>query len=653
MIGWLQKRNKINQVQRGCKGTPALFLVDSLPVKYRVEVYRRFPDLKEKEESKPFVDTVEPDVAALDYFENYVLADGRHFKTEKIKEYSNNAAILNAFKNVLAQSNSQRIKQSHKRFNKTQFWQKAARALPRIADTYTHSLPANPRRLQEKFNQYLREGYEALIPGKYGIRTAAKISNEFQKSLITQLIADARNLDNTRIARLYNLVAEAKGWKTITEHAVSDWRRKLDLITAGGRLGTTRFRAQKSMQVKRSRPSSPLLYWTLDGWTAELLYQKNITRKRKDGSTYNVTTYTNRLTIVIVLDPCNNYPIGYAIGERETPELIKAALRNAVNHTAELFGKRYRVNQLQSDNYGRGNLTPLYQIVGEAYTPARAHNAKAKVIEPFFGYFNKKYCQLCKNWSGFGITSNKNLQPNSEFLNKNRHSFPSEDECRRQLIAFVEKERSEKREQYVAMFAQLPEERRLPLSDEQYLLTFGNDTGYSNTLEGTGLRPRIEGVKRNYDCFDIRFREYAHVKWSVKYDPDNLDRILAVNEDGSLRFMLENKHVQPMALADRHEGDAEQLARINDFNKQLESKITEKLADTRRTVEQLFNNDPQLDVATRLLLCDSTGQNKNNKQTRRLQANEIQDIDYQVIANTSPQVAKPTIEDETEYYDEY
>lgn len=653
MIGWLQKRNKINQVQRGCKGTPALFLVDSLPVKYRVEVYRHFPDLKEKEESKPFVDTVEPDVAALDFFENYVLADGRHFKTEKIKEYSNNAAILNAFKNVLAQSNSQRIKQSHKRFNKTQFWQKAARALPRIADTYTHSLPANPRRLQEKFNQYLREGYETLIPGKYGIRTAAKISNEFQKSLITQLIADARNLDNNRIASLYNLVAEAKGWKTITEHAVSDWRRKLDLITAGGRLGTTRFRAQKSMQVKRSRPSSPLLYWTLDGWTAELLYQKNITRKRKDGSTYNVTTYTNRLTIVIVLDPCNNYPIGYAIGERETPELIKAALRNAVNHTAELFGKRYRVNQLQSDNYGRGNLTPLYQIVGEAYTPARAHNAKAKVIEPFFGYFNKKYCQLCKNWSGFGITSNKNLQPNSEFLNKNRHSFPSEDECRQQLIAFVEKERSEKREQYIAMFAQLPEERRLPLSDEQYLLTFGNDTGYSNTLEGTGLRPRIEGVKRNYDCFDIRFREYAHVKWSVKYDPDNLDRILAVNEDGSLRFMLENKHVQPMALADRHEGDAEQLARINDFNKQLESKITEKLADTRRTVELLFNNDPQLDVATRLLLCDSRGQNKNNKQTRRLQANEIQDIDYQVIANTSPQVAKPTIEDETEYYDEY
>ncbi len=652
-IKWLKNQRKIVQVQRGCKGTPALFLVDSLPLKYRVEVYRRFPDLKEKEESKPFIDTIEPDVAALDFFENYILADGRHFKSEKITEYSNNAAILNAFHQVLIRSNSERIKQSHKRFNKTEFWRRAAQALPRIADTYVHSLPSNPRRLHEKFNQYQREGYSALIPGKYGIRTAAKISNEMQESVITQLIADARNLDNTRIARLYNLIAEAKGWKTITEHAVSDWRRKLDLVTAGGRLGATRFRAQKSMQLKRSRPTLPLLYWTLDGWTAELLYQKTVTRTKKDGTQSNVTTYTNRLTLVLVLDPFNNYPVGYAIGERETPELIKAALRNAVNHTAELFGKRYRVNQLQSDNYGRGNLTPLYQVVGKTYTPARAHNAKAKVIEPFFGYFNKKYCQICKNWSGFGITSNKNLQPNSEFLNKHRHSFPTEDECRQQLITFVERERSEKYEQYVTMFAKLPEERRLPLSDEQYLLNFGSDTGYCNTLEGSGLRPKIEGIKRAYDCFDIKFREYAHVKWSVKYDPDNLDRVLAVNEDGTLRFILENKYVQPMALADRQEGDVEQLDRINQFNKQLEAGITTRLAHTRRNVEQLFNSDPQLDVATRLLLCDSDGQNKNNKQTRRLQANEIQDINYQVITNPSPQAAKPTIEDDTEYYSEY
>lgn len=639
MLKYCQREGTIEQARRGCNSNPALFVVESLPFKYKAEAYRRFPDMKAQAESKPFVESIEPDGAALNFYQTHQLGDGKFLPTEKQNEYANNAAILNAFRVVLERSNSQRTRQSHKRINKTEFWRKAAQALPRIADTFPNSLPENPRRLQDKFNQYLREGYSALITGKYGTRNAAKIDDDIKESLLVRLISDPRNLDNSQVAKFYNMVAELQGWDTITPSAVGVWRNKFDLVTAGGRLGATRFRNQKSMQVKRTRPTLPLLYWTMDGWTAELLYQKEEIRNGR-----RITTYTNRLTLVLVLDPCLNYPIGYAIGERENPELIKAALRNAANHTAELFGRRYRVNQLQSDNYGRGNLTPVYQVMGDKYTPARAHNAKAKVIEPFFGDFNKKYCQCCINWSGFGITSNKNLQPNSEFLNKHRHSFPTADECRQQLASFVERERAEKREQYITLFAELPEERRLPLSDEQYLLTFGAETGFRNAIEGSGLRPTIGGIKRDYDCFNPKFREYAHIRWSVKYDPENLDNALAVNEDGSLRFMLERKHVQPMALAERREGDAEQLARVNSFNKQLENNVSERLGIASGKVEQLFNDNPQLDVATRLLLCDSRGQNKNNKQTRRLQAHEVEDIEAIEVATVKR--TAPKFEDE-------
>jgi hypothetical protein len=41
------------------------------------------------------------------------------------------------------------------------------------------------------------------------------------------------------------------------------------------------------------------------------------------------------------MDPVVNYPVGCAVGTHETPELIRKALQNAVNHTNELFGKRY------------------------------------------------------------------------------------------------------------------------------------------------------------------------------------------------------------------------------------------------------------------------------------------------------------------------
>lgn len=266
-------RGKAERVRRPSAELPALYAVDSLPLKYKTEVYRRYPDLKAQAESKPFVESIEPDGAALDFYQRHQFGDGKYLPTDKQTEYANNAAVLNAFRLVLERSDSQHRKQSKRCISKAEFWRKAAQALPRIADTFPHTLPENPRRLQEKFNQYVREGYGALITGKYGTRNAAKIDDDTKESLLIRLISDARNLDNAQIARIYNVVAETQGWKTITGAAVGVWREKHDLVTAGGRLGATRFRNQKSMQVKRTRPELPLLYCTIDGWVAELLYQ--------------------------------------------------------------------------------------------------------------------------------------------------------------------------------------------------------------------------------------------------------------------------------------------------------------------------------------------------------------------------------------------
>ncbi|MBO6005679.1 MAG: hypothetical protein J6P49_02330, partial [Paludibacteraceae bacterium] len=97
----LSSRGQIEQVQRACNGTVALYSVESLPMKYRAEVYRRYPDLVEKAESKPFVESVEPDGVAMQWFADYVLSDGRHLSTAKQGEFANNCAILNAFRLVI------------------------------------------------------------------------------------------------------------------------------------------------------------------------------------------------------------------------------------------------------------------------------------------------------------------------------------------------------------------------------------------------------------------------------------------------------------------------------------------------------------------------------------------------------------------------
>lgn len=625
----LVRKGQVNQVRKGGNGRTALYAVDSLPLKWRTEVYRRYPDLQERAESKEFVDTIEPDAKALDFFQTYKLADGRNLPDDKVLEYASNAAVMNAFRRCWEAHVSKRQRTGKKAVAAKEFWGRAAAALPRLADSFPHSLPGSARRLQMKFQEYLQQGYVCFISGKYLNGNAAKVADEQQEQVLTALLSHHNNLPDTLVCEGYNRFAEAKGWKPITAGAVAVWREKLGTVIRAGRLGVANFRNNVTMQVKRSRPTTPFLMWSLDGWTVELLYQS--TRTDKKG--HNVTTYTNRLTMVVVLDVFNNYPMGYAIGTHESPALIKEALRDAARHSRELTGEMLRATQVQSDRYAIKTMHDLYAVMGGKVTPAQAHNAKAKPVEPYFNYLNTHYCIRCNNWSGFGITSNPKRQPNSDALNRMRHSFPDEAGLRAQINEMMRLERMAKHEELIAGYTKLRPENRLPLSRETYLLNFGAETGFKNVLEGCGLRPTILGVKRDYDCFDLSFREYAAERWTVKYDPDDLSTVLAVNEAGNRRFMLEEKYVQPMALADRREGDAAQLERVRNYNKQLESHTAERMALAYRTTQQLIESTPALrgSIEDRLLITDSRGQHKDRRSQKRLTAADIDALEVEAI----------------------
>lgn len=633
----LVRKNQVKQMRKGGNGRTALYAVESLPLKWRTEVYKRYPDLQEQADSREFIDTVEPDGKALSFYQDYKLSDGRNLPDDKVLEYASNAAIMNAFRRRWEAHVSKRQRSGKRTTLAKEFWSRAAAALPRLADHFPHSLPGSPRRLQMKFAEYVSSGYECFISGKFLNGNAGKVLTDEQTGYLATLISNPNNVQDTVVAKFYNAKARMLGWKEITAAAVGVWREKLQLEAAAGRLGVTSFRANKTMQVKRSRPTAPFLMCSLDGWTVELLYQK--TRTDKKG--HNVTTYTNRLTIVVVLDPCVDYPMGYAVGDHECPELIKAALRNAAIHSREITGEMLRYNQVQSDRYAIKSMTELYAVLGDKVIPAQAHNAKAKPVEPYFNHLNTTYCQLCPNWSGFGVTTNPKRQPNSEALNKRRHSFPDDAGLRAQIDEMMRLERQQKIGKLMEKLANLKPEHRLPMSREMYLLNFGAETGFKNVLEGCGLRPTILGMKRDYDCFDLTFRDHASERWTVKYDPDDLHEVLAVSEDGTRRYMLEEKYVQPMALADRKPGDAEQLQRVHDYNKALEAETGRRLADhfedARRVIERAaelpIHGTPALGacIEDRLLLTDSRGQHKDNRSRKRLAAADIEALEVETV----------------------
>jgi len=147
-----------------------------------------------------------------------------------------------------------------------------------------------------------------------------------------------------------------------------------------------------------------------------------------------------------------------------------------------------------------------------------------------------------------------------------------------------------------------------------YLFLFGETTGYKNTLESTGLNITIRGLKRHYDCFDISFREHGSTAWEIRFDPENLTQVLAVNEDETRRYILEEKYIQPMALRERKAGDSEQLQRVNNYNKDLKQNIIDFRANNADTLQNAALELPEFrDTLQKLLITDNTGRHKDNR----------------------------------------
>ena len=238
----LVRKGQVQQVQRGGNGRVALYAVESLPLKWRTEVYKRYPDLQEQAESREFIDTVEPDGAALNFYQTYTLADGRHLPEDKVLEYASNAAIMNAFRRCWDAHVSKRQRTGKKAVAGKEFWARAAAALPRLSDRFNHSLPGSPRRLQMKCAEYVRDGYVCFISGKFLNGNAGKVLTDEQTGYLATLISNPNNVQDTVVAKAYNVKARALGWKEITAAAVGVWREKLQLEAAAGRLGVTNWK---------------------------------------------------------------------------------------------------------------------------------------------------------------------------------------------------------------------------------------------------------------------------------------------------------------------------------------------------------------------------------------------------------------------------
>ena len=128
----LVRKNQVKQMRKGGNGRTALYAVESLPLKWRTEVYKRYPDLQEQADSREFIDTVEPDGKALSFYQDYKLSDGRNLPDDKVLEYASNAAIMNAFRRRWEAHVSKRQRSGKRTTLAKEFWSRAAAATSSI-----------------------------------------------------------------------------------------------------------------------------------------------------------------------------------------------------------------------------------------------------------------------------------------------------------------------------------------------------------------------------------------------------------------------------------------------------------------------------------------------------------------------------------------
>lgn len=668
------KNGQLEVARRGGRGSSALIYFDTMDEQTRRtyvnikgdptrSIDTRIPGLLER--------YMEYNNDAYEFFSTYKDATDKNLPPEVVNKYILQARVLDAVLK-LAQEKQTRVGDGS-RFNVWDRLSCLCNELATLKDRdgspmYPHGLPSQGSTLKRKAEQYRDGGFEALVSKKYGNRNARLVKNEETESVMFKLISQHMNLNNAQIMEQYNEIMKVLGEPLITSPAtVENYKKQYESTTIGHRRGAAVLRNTLEMQIKREPPKTAMTYWTLDGWDVELVYKRQEMNSRLiegEEKWTKRTTYCNRKCIVVVLDACAKYPIGYAVGNHESPALIRKALRNAIRHAKELFGARYKPIQMQSDNYQKKVMVPFYEAMTKYYTPAALGNAKSKIIEPYFNYLNKTYCQLEKNWSGVNINSKRESQPNMEIINRNRHLIPDEDGVLEQIDRIMAKDREKRLPALMKAWENTPQDRKLPFSDEDYLMLMGETTGKTNHLTGRGLMIEMFGERICYETFNMELRNHYNEDWIVRFDPEDMSQVLISNaettpsrkvkkEIGTLRFMMQREMKIPMALIDQKPEHFEHRRKVEEFNTEFERRYIAEHEKHDAVIEGIVERYAALktnSLLERALIIDSRGQHKDRRYEERERlksdADDVEPIRTDEVRHRAPVV---TDDDDDDY----
>lgn len=536
----------------------------------------------------PIKKLVTKDLKAEEFYLNYRYAENKTLPVDHISKYTSASSILNMITRVTADSISiKEIIKEQLHLTVDKFYNNIidiikAEELP-LPKTYSHLL--------RKIKEYKTEGYGCLIDWRFGNQLAAKINDEVSEAQLLTLIENPLQYDAVLIAKMYNIWAAKNNYKEITPETVNFWKRKKEVKIISGREGNGAFNEKYIRQVKGSRPSSPLYLLEHDDNNLDFLF--------KDKKGYGFHKYV----AIVVTDSFCDLVLGksYVMADSPLQQQVHHAYLDAMYYIRSLTGGWYLPFEIKSDKWAATSLKPFYQKLGNFITPAHGNKHRG-YEEQVFGSHHWKRCQklvsTSGNWSGNNMGA-KFRGVNQDMVRLEAKNRPMiGDEAEMQIENFFQLLRHmpdikrtdmnamSKEQKWLQAWEQLTEEQKRPITDEQFLLTFGikhEPQGRPITITNRGVEPQINNSRYSYDLPQAwMYNDLVGEQVNVYYDPYDMSRVLITNGT-NIRFIASTAQLAPRALQDQYTGSRTYL---NAVLAEKKAQVTKASIESTKRIER-------------------------------------------------------------------
>lgn len=416
------REGKFHVLQKGGNGRKVLVAYGSLTDAVRSVYDTRYPDAKKyvQKQIVPMNERLKGDEKAANFFRTYT----PKITMERQAEYMLNTKVLNAMIAKEMELKAMHNKSGYQ--HKTLVRNTIVSLCDSLRERYEHTLPKSATRLIEKYNDYKKRGYVALINGNVGNQVARKIGPKEGRLLLKLKRSKFPVYTDMQIFEEYNRIAEEKGLKRIeSPNTITNYLYKtaVKLWWYASVHGEVAFKNEFMPLFDTQLPEMPNTLWYGDG-TKLNLYYKDYDKRQKRMVARTIDVYE-------VMDACTEVFLGYSFGQENFLTQYDA-------YRMALETWKIKPYEIVTDNQGghktKGAQT-FFKKICHLHKTTMPHNGQSKSIESAFGRFQQQVLHKLYNFTGQNITAVKeNSHVNIDLIMANIERLPTLEEVKEQYI---------------------------------------------------------------------------------------------------------------------------------------------------------------------------------------------------------------------------